>query len=125
MNDFLLLELGDAPPAELALFRALSDCGPVGGRTFAWLSQPPASLQMPGPSRTAPATSLLKEAVEFDGDMAARMLRTADNQPDSEAKWTDLSPPERKRARRAAESLTSNFRGLRRPVRLMGQCGAR
>jgi hypothetical protein len=98
MPDFII---EDVPPDLKPLFRALTECGkPVFMQTLKRLIEPPASLQMPAASQSKLANSLLKELVPFDGDMAARMLQLDDGQPDSEAKWRDLSRAQRKRARR-------------------------
>lgn len=102
-------EIVDVPSDVKPLFHALSECGTryhhirnhrVLVQTIARLIEPPASLQIPTSRRTEPANSLLKSVVPFDADAAARMLRLDNGKPDSDAKWSVLSPAERKRAKR-------------------------
>ena len=107
MRDF---EIVDVSPEEIRpLFRALTECGRrychirnsrVLAQTIGRLSEPPASLHIPTSGRTELANSALKALVPFDGDMAARMLRLDDREPDPDATWRALSRSERKRAKR-------------------------
>jgi hypothetical protein len=99
-------EIVDVPEP---LLRALSECGKryhlirnqrMLAQTIARLIEPPASLQIPTPTRTALPNSLLNAVVPFDPDAAARMLRFDKGHPDPDAKWKALSRAERKRAKR-------------------------
>jgi hypothetical protein len=95
-------EIVDIPPEQKPLIDALRKCGL---RTFliletaTRLTEPPASLHLPAPSRIERANTLINDMVEFDGDMAAQMLRREEGQPDPGASWKALSRAERKRAR--------------------------
>jgi hypothetical protein len=68
-------------------------------QTLTRLTEPPQSLQIPTGVRTEQANLLLNAIVPFEGDMAARMLRLNERQPDPEATWKALTRAERKRAR--------------------------
>ena len=103
-------EIVDVSPDNLRpLFRTLTECGKryphirnpqAFAETIHRLTEPPASLQMPVPGRTEFANSVLSAAVPFDGDMAARILRYDEGNPDPDAMWSALSRAERKRAKR-------------------------
>jgi hypothetical protein len=90
------------PPEQEALYRALAEL-PLSKlltlQAASRLTEPPESLSLPTPERTAMANEVVDKLVGFDGDMAARMLRLNYGQPDPKATWTDLNRAERKRAK--------------------------
>jgi hypothetical protein len=97
-------EIVDVPSDWKPLFCALVECGIRNDgpllETIARLTRPPESLHMPTPDQVEDANSVLKTLLPIDRDMAGRMLRLDDGQPDPAAKWSDLSRAERKRAER-------------------------
>src|SRR6266496_1571037 len=98
------LEFEIVVPSDLQpLFRALANCG-IGNRlipeTIERLIEPPEALHIPASDRTNLANSVIETIVNFDGDMATRMLRTGEGRPNPKATWKALTRAERKRARR-------------------------
>jgi hypothetical protein len=99
-------EIVDIPPDLQPLFSALAKCDlstRIIVQTVDRLIKPPESLRLPGPDCTEPANSIIKTIVDFDGDMAARMLRLNEDGPYPEATWKALTAAERKRAKRLWE----------------------
>ncbi len=93
----------EIPPEQLPLFRALSECGlsvyPA-LQAFVRLTEPPESLHQPTADRINLMNSLIEATVDFDSGMAARMLRLGEIGPKPHATWEELTPAERKRAKR-------------------------
>jgi hypothetical protein len=104
MRHFEIMEV--APEFE-PLFRALSECGiqshRVLSQTMERLGEPPTSLYLASSSWVQPANTLLKSMVDFDGDIAARMLQS--EQQDPALNWKTLSSAKKKRARRRWDGL--------------------
>ena len=90
------------PPEFSALHRALAECGIETKKipsTAERLTNLPISFRVS--SWDPPETeSAILSFVGFDSDMAARMLRLHEGKPDPEATWKNLTPSERKRAKR-------------------------
>jgi hypothetical protein len=108
MRDFEIVEV---PPELEPLFRALLKCKLLSHRVLAQtmdrLGEPPTSLYLAPLSKAKLANEILKEIVVFDsnsdGDVAARMLQS--EQQDPALKWKTLSSAEKKRARRRWDGL--------------------
>jgi len=91
------------PPEQQALFSALSECklDPLQIlQATALLIEPPQSLHQPSPDRISLMNSVTESIVDFDKDMAARMLRLDEGCPNPGATWKGLNRAERKRADR-------------------------
>src|SRR5262249_50379899 len=93
-------------PTEPALHRFLEQCGIDSEKILDFaerLSNPPISFHIS--SWDPPATaSAIRSCVGFDRDLAARMLRLNEGQPDPEITWAKLSRYDRKRAERLWKS---------------------
>jgi hypothetical protein len=93
----------EIPPEQQSLFRALTECG-LGIcpalQAFVRLTEPPESLHQPAADRINLMNSLIEATVDFDRGMAARMLRLGEIGPKPNATWKELTPAERKRAKR-------------------------
>jgi hypothetical protein len=107
MAKFEIVDVEVSP--EVELFRALKECGVryprmrdlrVLVQTLVRLTEPPKSLQIPTTVRTGQANLLRNQIVPLEGDMAARILKFDDRQPNPDVKWGTLSRSDRKRARR-------------------------
>jgi hypothetical protein len=95
-------EIVDILPEQAPLFAALAECGLstlLILQTATRLTELPESLHLPASGRAEHANALINNIVEFDGDMAARMLRVNERQLDPGATWATLTRAERKRAK--------------------------
>jgi hypothetical protein len=86
------------------LFDALVKCGidshRVLAQAFLRLTEPPESFYQPPSDRVDLMNSLIEATVDFDGEIAARMLRLGEVGLTSGATWKDLTRAERKRAKK-------------------------